>query len=166
MPSRVQDKRLALDTNLLIDMAAGIEAAHAFRERFQAAGYDLRIPPTVMAELAFFALGKEGEPKRLASIALRSVLQWKITPIIMSPMEARQRRNFVSFVQDRGVLPAAEEHDANILAEVGIADIKGLVTSDAAILNADPRELERAFKDSGISPVIPVSPSRMLKSLR
>lgn len=166
MGTKVPAKRLALDTNVLMDLAAGLNAAHVFRERFQAAGYDLRVPPTVLSELAHFATGPTGERKNLAVLALRTMLRWKLTPIVLSEVEMCQRANFVAFVQDRGVLPAEEENDALILAETGLADFKALVTSDMAILAADPRELERAYRDSGISPVVPVHPARMANALR
>ena len=159
-------KRLALDTNVVMDLAAGVKAAEGFREKFQAAGYDLRIPPTVQVELAYFSFGQDEKRKALARLALASLGKWRITPIVLSTIEECQGKNFVTFVLDRGILPPNEEHDALILAEVGLADFKALVTSDAAILNADPVELERAFKDSGISPVTPVHPRRMLKALR
>jgi len=48
-------KPLALDTNLLLDLAGDEDFAHEFREEFSARGYVLLVPPTVVAELTFFA---------------------------------------------------------------------------------------------------------------
>lgn len=44
-------KQLALDTNVLLDLAEGADFAHDFKETFQGKGYVLRLPPMVVAEL-------------------------------------------------------------------------------------------------------------------
>jgi len=44
-------KQLALDTNLLLDLAADGDFAHDFKEVFQSRGYCLLAPPTVLSEL-------------------------------------------------------------------------------------------------------------------
>ena len=49
MAARVPKKRLALDTNVLFDLANGQEMAHDFKEVFQSNGYTLVIAPTVVA---------------------------------------------------------------------------------------------------------------------
>ena len=45
-------KSLALDTNLLLDLAGERDFAHEFKEEFSSRGYALLVPPTVVAELA------------------------------------------------------------------------------------------------------------------
>jgi len=47
MVAPAQKKLLALDTNLLFDLAAEKDFAHAFREVYQERGYSLVVPPTV-----------------------------------------------------------------------------------------------------------------------
>jgi len=44
-------KRLALDTNVPLDLADDKDFAHDFRETFQDRGYALVVPPTVVTEL-------------------------------------------------------------------------------------------------------------------
>ena len=44
-------KRLALDANLLLDLAEGKDFAHEFRDEFHARGYELLVPPTAAGEL-------------------------------------------------------------------------------------------------------------------
>jgi predicted nucleic acid-binding protein len=166
MAEKAPQKRLALDTNVLLDRAAGESFAQSFVDGFQARGFDLRIPPTVQAELGFLAFSCSGEKKRLATVALQSMIAWKITPILLSDVEEDYRTNFVTFAHDRGVIPAREEHDALILAEVSIAKFNALVTSDATLLEADRTELKRAFRDAGLDPVEIVHPAKLLKALR
>jgi hypothetical protein len=42
-------KQLALDTNLVLDLAEGADFAHEFKELFLEKGYALRLPPTAAA---------------------------------------------------------------------------------------------------------------------
>ena len=62
MAERPRPKRLALDTNVLIDLAVG-EGFATFVEKYQARGYDLRVPPTMLIELAYFATRGDGRSK-------------------------------------------------------------------------------------------------------
>ena len=66
-------KQLALDANVLLDLAEEKDFAHDFREGFQARGCTLLVPPTVLAELALLAeIG--GAPQRtFATIALENL---------------------------------------------------------------------------------------------
>jgi len=58
-----QKKRLALDSNLLLDLARGLNFAHDFHAVFKAAKYSLMAGPTVFRELGFAVLfgGRAGE---------------------------------------------------------------------------------------------------------
>jgi len=64
-------KSLALDTNLLLDLAGEQDFAHEFKEEFSSRGYSLFVPPTVVAELHFFASSKDSPQERIANVALR-----------------------------------------------------------------------------------------------
>lgn len=70
-------KQLALDANLLLDLAEGKDFAHEFREEFQARGYEFLVPPTTVAELNVLSI-YGGEPqKSFAHQALRD-LRWSV----------------------------------------------------------------------------------------
>ena len=66
MAAPEQKKKFALDTNVLLDLAADKDFAHTFREVFQEKGYALMVPPTAIHELAFAAINKTGKDQRLA----------------------------------------------------------------------------------------------------
>ena len=51
MAAKGPSKPLALDTNLVLDLAGDAEFAHDFKEQFQQRGYTLLLPPMVVAEL-------------------------------------------------------------------------------------------------------------------
>ncbi len=76
-------KSLALDTNLLLDLAGEKDFSHDFREEFSSRGYSLLVPPTVVAELAFFASLKDAPQQQMANVALEKLSSWKCLP----PME-------------------------------------------------------------------------------
>jgi hypothetical protein len=61
-----QKKRLALDTNLLLDLARKSDFAYDFRAVFQAANYSLLAGPTVFRELGFAVIYGHEPEKSLA----------------------------------------------------------------------------------------------------
>jgi hypothetical protein len=84
MAGNGQKKRLALDTNLLLDLARDLDFAHDFRTSFQSAGYSLSAGPTVFRELGFASLyGREPE-KSQARKAIASAAKWRILAFSLS----------------------------------------------------------------------------------
>ena len=82
-----QKKSLALDTNLLLDLAREKDFAHDFKDAFSERGYSLLVPPTVAAELAFFAASGSAPQQELANAALGKVRDWKLQPFTLSSTE-------------------------------------------------------------------------------
>src|SRR5438874_3360970 len=110
-------KRLALDTNVLLDLAEDKDWAHEFRERFQAAGYILLMGPTVFQELAFASI-YESEPKRtLARKATAQARQWGIGAFDLSSVHLAISERFAERLLAEGLVPTEEWNDAMILAE-------------------------------------------------
>lgn len=158
-------KRLALDTNVLLDRANEESFAIGFIEGCTRNGISLYITYTVAAELDFISKNGTADEQEAATKALDSLhLVWGIKALENTDVELDYRRNFVTIVGKRRVLPPEEVNDARILAEVGNEEIGWLVTSDRTLLAAasDP-ELKRAFADAGLSHVIPVSAREITK---
>src|ERR1700744_2031321 len=103
-PTR-QAKRLALDTNVLLDLASGRNFATDFVKRFQERGYDLRVPPTVLIELAYFDKNGTGDKKQLAHKALTSLSAWRIAPVVLSQVDLESAESFKIFAEARKLLP-------------------------------------------------------------
>ena len=80
MAAQETRKRLALDTNIPLDLAAEEDFAHAFIEVFRERGYALSVPPTVVQELTLLAFGKIGAKQEKALKALQQLRQWGIEP--------------------------------------------------------------------------------------
>ena len=137
MATALPGKQLALDTNILFDLAEGLDAAHDFRETFQDAGYVLRVPPTVVQELSFEADG--GDDAEIAATALRSILAWKIAPYDLASVGHGLTDGFTKKLLQKGLLPEGEYNDGLILAETSLARIPILATSDKHLLDIDPR---------------------------
>ena len=167
MADGFQQKRLAVDSNILLDLAGQNPFAEQFRKAFLAKGYSLEAPPTVILELTHFFENGDPRERKFAEIALTSMLsKWKIFPISLSNVQRAYTQNFVKFVHADRVIPERENNDAEILAETSLAGIPVLVTSDNALLDADPVGLALAFEKAGLAPVTPAHPSRLTRALR
>ena len=130
-------KPLAVDTNLLLDLARELDAAHEMREVFQAAGYTLLAGPTVFEELGFAALhGKEAD-RVLAQRAVANAAGWGIKPFDLSDAERTIAERFAGRLLEYGLLPQDEFNDALILAETAVSGVPLLVTSDRHLLDVD-----------------------------
>jgi predicted nucleic acid-binding protein len=159
-------KSLALDTNLLLDLAEGKNFAHEFKEEFSGRGYSFLVPPTVVAELAFFASLKKTTQCKLAGTALEKLAVWGCQPITLSSTETAIAVRFAARLMDALLLPETEMNDGKILAQTSLAEIPLLVTSDKHLLNIDEDALLLAFNDADLLPVHPSHPKRLLKALK
>ena len=158
-------KSLALDTNLLLDLAGEKDFAHEFREEFSNRGYSLLVPPTVVAELAFFSELGATPQHELADTALENLRAWKCLPFTLSSTELAIAFRFAARLADAALIPEAEQNDGKILAQTSLAKIPLLVTSDKHLLDIDEDALLLAFNDADLQPVHASHPKRLLKAL-
>lgn len=158
-------KRLSLDTNVLLNLAAGYSFAVDFRKEFQRRHYALLVVPAVLMELNHLSTKGNDTQRERASKALDSLLEWEITPAILTDIEKEYRKNFMAYVEARKILPRNEINDARILADSGIARLPVLVTSDKGLLNTDQVALSLAFEDAGLCAVTPAHPEKLYKAL-
>ena len=159
-------KSLALDTNLLLDLAGEKDFAHEFKEEFSSRGYSLLVPPTVVAELAFFASLKDAPQQEIANVALEKIGVWKCQPFALSSTQLAIAVRFAARLMDASLIPETEQNDGKILAQTSLARIPLLVTSDKHLLDVDEDALLLAFNEADLLPVHPSHPKRLLKALR
>ena len=159
-------KSLALDTNLLLDLAAAADFAHTFREVFLEKGYFLLAPPTAVGELTHAAINKIGEDQRDAHRALSCLRTWGIRPFDIAPVSHGIAERFAWRLIERGLLPEEESNDGEILAEASLANIPVLVTSDHHLLDMDEAGLLTVFNDSDLPLVRPMHPRDLLRAMR
>jgi len=159
-------KSLALDTNLLLDLAGEKNFAHEFKEEFSSRGYALLVPPTAVAELAFFASLKDAPQHEIANVALEKMSGWKCQPFTLSSTQLAIAIQFAARLMEYSLIPETEQNDGKILAQTSLAEIPLLVTSDKHLLNIDEDALLLAFNEADLSPAHPVHPKRLLRVLR
>lgn len=159
-------KSLALDTNLLLDLAEAKDFAHDFREEFAARGYSFLTPPTVLAELEALANSGRAPQSRFADTALEKLRDWNCAPFALSTTNLAISFRFAERLLSQGLIPEAERNDGKILAQTSLAQIPLLVTSDAHLLDIDEDALLLAFNEADLLPVHPVHPRRLLRALR
>ena len=159
-------KSLALDTNLLLDLAGEKDFAHEFREEFSSRGYSLLVPPTVVAELAFFASLEAAPQQEIANMALQRIGVWKCQPFALSSTQLAIAVRFAARLMEFALIPETEQNDGKILAQTSLAGIPMLVTSDKHLLDIDEDALLLAFNEADLSPVHSVHPKRLLRVLR
>jgi predicted nucleic acid-binding protein len=159
-------KSLALDTNLLLDLAGEKDFAHEFKEEFSSRGYAMLVPPTVIAELAFFASLNNAPQREIANVALEKMSVWNCQPFTLSSTELAIAIRFAARLIDCSLVPETEQNDGKILAQTSLAKIPLLVTSDKHLLDVEEDALLLAFNDADLLPVHTSHPKRLLKALR
>ncbi len=159
-------KSLALDTNLLLDLAEGSDFAHAFREEFAGRGYSLIIPPTVLAELEALVRAGRTPQCEFANTAMEKLAAWECQPFMLSATKLAMAHRFAERLLDLRLIPETERNDGKILAQTSLVQIPLLVTSDKHLLDNDEEVLLLAFNDADLFPVHPAHPKRLLKALR
>jgi hypothetical protein len=161
-----QKKRLALDTNVLFDLAKGLDFAHDLRTVFQSANYSLLAGPTVFRELGFASLYGNEPEKKLAFKALANAAKWGILAFDLTRLDQTIAERFAERVLGIGLLPEEEFNDAMILAETALANIPLMVTSDKHLLDVDEDELALAFSEGDLPAAHPVHPKALLRAMR
>ena len=159
-------KALALDTNLLLDLAGEEDFAHEFKEEFFRRNYSLFVPPTVVAELAFFASLPDAPQREIARLALARMGVWQCQPFTLSATQLAIAVRFAGRLMEAALLPETEPNDGKILAQTALAGIPLLVTSDKHLLNLDEDALLLACNEADLSPVHPAHPKNLLRALR
>jgi predicted nucleic acid-binding protein len=146
--------RLALDTNVLLDLAAGVGEVIRFFETSIRKGCSLAAPATVLIELDFAIQdGTDKKRQKLSEIAQELMLtKWNVVPL-PEPFRGEDAENFSLMLRTRGLLPLEERNDGLIVAECSLEGIGLLVTSDRHLHKMDQQGLAMAFHD--FSPRLP-----------
>jgi len=119
---------IAVDTNVPIDLAAGVEdtldALAVIRRRIK--GVRLITPPTVNLELAYLSqFADEASVRAYALTTLRSLSsKWRLQPVNLVPAGHGIVASIGSKICGEGLLSEEEKHDALILAESALLDAR------------------------------------------
>jgi predicted nucleic acid-binding protein len=163
-------KRLALDANVPLDLAAGLDLAHDFCENFQARGYHLLLAPTAAEEIWLIHQNSSHPKRKLATKALRDLTRWGIDLLELKshlqPVAKSIGRAFAQRLIRAGHLPPEETNDGIIVAETALAEIPVLVTRDRHLLNIEEVDLLVCLQAADLPPVKPVHPRLLWRAIR
>ena len=160
-------RELALDSNLLFDLAAGEDFALSLLEACQERGLRFQVPPTVVQELAYKAtnIHEHPEVRTLARKALQGMRGWGITPFDLKSVGHGITEEFAKCLINRRLLPPEEVNDGLILAEVALAGIPALVTSDRHLLDISQEDLRAVLDERDLERLEICHPRRLGKLL-
>ncbi|MCE0499507.1 MAG: hypothetical protein LV481_16325 [Methylacidiphilales bacterium] len=151
--------RLALDTNVIYQLAAGVPHTEKFRLLCLERGYSLLVTHTVIEEATYRTRQAKDDPQgaTLAHKALTSLLEWGIQPHVLPPLDLGYAKEFSTLLRTRKLLPWEEVRDGCLLGEASRAQIPVLITADAEhLLSIERDALTLAFHDSHIGPPVTI----------
>jgi predicted nucleic acid-binding protein len=151
MAATGQKKRLALDTNFLLDLARAETFARDFKDIFRHLGFQLLIPPMVVREIAFASEDDSEETRILARGVSKNLIAWGIHPFTVNSVGDFIAERFSERLREKGLLPFDQVNDGIILAETSLGGISILVTRDRHMLDIDETSLSMAFNDADLA---------------
>lgn len=141
----MKPSRLAVDTNVLLDIADGVDdvldAADVIADRLPDA--EQLVTPSVLDELAYLAdSGLTPQVRRSAGLAIRLLRNKdRFRPILELPFAPEKTGELAKEFRRRQLLPDEEIHDSLILAETVLLDCGILLTSDEHLRSIDHQQL-------------------------
>jgi predicted nucleic acid-binding protein len=159
--------RLAVDTNVLLDLADGVEAVvdtFALLDQ-RLPGNDTLVVPSVLDELAFLSDSGENEQVRRSALgALKLVReQDRFRPLLELAYPQALVNEVAREVRSRRLLPDNEVHDSLILAEAALLDCGLLLTSDEHLRGVDHEHLTLVLKPFELAPPVIASPREIVR---
>jgi len=149
--------RLAVDTNVLLDLAEGVEAIldtlTLLDQRLP--GNDILIVPSVLDELAFLCDSGQSERVRQSALgAIRLVReQDRFRPLLELACPSARIEEVAREFRSRGLLPEEEVHDSLILAEAALLGCGLLLTSDEHLRGVDHEKLTLVLNPFELAPL-------------
>jgi predicted nucleic acid-binding protein len=159
--------RLAVDTNVLLDFAAGVDSVlDAFSLLDQRLpDKDALVVPSVLEELAYLCdSGATNEVRESAFQALKLVReQGRFRPMLELACAPVLVNEIAREIRGRGLLPAQEVHDSLILAETALLACGLLLTSDEHLRGVDHEHLTLALNPYDLVPPVIASPRELVR---
>jgi hypothetical protein len=159
--------RLAVDTNVLLDLAEDVEsvldAVALIDERLP--GNSLLVVPNVLDELAF--LCDSGDTIRVRQSAQRAMKlvrqQDRFRPLLELAFPQSVVDQVARAVRAQGLLPDNEVHDSLILAEAALMECGLLLSSDQHLRSVDHELLTLVLHPFELVPPVIASPREIVQ---
>ncbi|HVM48952.1 MAG TPA: type II toxin-antitoxin system VapC family toxin [Candidatus Acidoferrum sp.] len=158
-----QDKRCALDVNILLDLAEGQEFASEFLKVAQEKYCPLYVTPTAFIELELLVRDGIPQRKKAATNAIATFHKWGVSVFDLKPVQHGYTKEFAQRLIRKGYLSEEEYNDGLILAEAGCFGIPVLVTSDHHLLDIPPSTVAAELKASDFWPTLVVRPQQIVR---
>ena len=158
---------VAVDTNLLLDLAVPKDKAHdvveVFRRRVPTA--EFVVLPTVIDELDYIAQhGDTAGDRTLATAALEKMVHvWKFRPLDFIPVGHGIVETVAAKLRSHRLLPESEVNDSYILAEAALADCSILITSDEHLRGADATLLSLTLRSCDVGTILVRTPIEIVR---
>ena len=158
--------RLAVDTNFLLDLALPKDVTHdaldTMRERIKSA--EIIVPPTVVHEITYMATDGDHEMRpRAMKVARLLVPSWRFTPIKeLNWAQEIMAEKIAEDLREKNVLPGAERHDAEILAEAAALGCSILISADEHLHGADKTTISLIVAAHGADAIVVSKPSEIV----
>ena len=167
-PNAPSPPLIAVDTNVLIDLAAGseviVDCLATIRRRLPES--PIFVLPTVTIELAGAAF-RAADPKvrALATKALRQLRQpWGFIPLTCLPVGNGIVEETARKLRAAGLLPEEEVHGSFIVAEAALANVNILLSSDGHLLGVKAGDLRQILDRCDLAHTMIVSPRKIVTS--
>jgi hypothetical protein len=164
MAAQAITAKFALDTNILIDLGAGLPFAEAFVSAYRSQG--LRVPPTVVQELTHIAFETSHPASAYALTALTKMRSWGISPFDLVSVGHGMTEINAGKLMKYGILPEGEWNDGFVILETAFAFIPILVSSDNHLLGINNAQLTAALGEFHLPPVNISHPKSLLQAAR
>lgn len=157
---------VALDTNFLLDLAAGnaacLDCLSVLSEMKRAPR--LVATATVLQELAYLYEAGDSKKKRaLAETALRSLIGWGVNPLQFIPVGNGIIERIGDEIRRRGLLPDEERNDSYVIAEAALANCSLLISSDAQVTGVNQEDLRHLLNHFDVDPIVILWPAAVVK---
>jgi len=144
---------IAIDTNVLLDLAAGeelvIDCLATISKRISNSG--IIVLPTVILELRKIVKSGGTTEKRFATKALVSMLDpWGFRPVNCIPAGRGIVEQIARKIRSKGLIPEEEIHDSFIVAEAALYGVTILISNDGHIKNIDQQMLKIELDSSDV----------------
>ena len=163
----MKPSRLAVDTNVLLDIADGVndvlDAADVIANRLPDA--EQLVTPSVLDELAYLAdSGLTPQVRQSARQAIQLLRNKdRFRPILELPFAPENAEKLAGEFRRRGLLPDEEVHDALILAETVLLDCHILLTSDEHLRSLDHQQLTWLLNQRDLTAPVIATPREIVR---
>ena len=157
---------IAIDTNVLLDLALDVEAVVDAMETIRRRLPDARfvVPPTVLHELALAVRGGENERIRKAAFrALSQMLTWGFEPLNLVPVGHGIVERIADAIRHKDLLPTEEMNDSLIMAEAALLQCGVLLSGDAHLRGIDFKKLTLLLQGFHVGALVIATPREIVR---